>query len=306
MEYIKKNKLSLFCLVLFLSSCNTLRIKEQCDKLELSSMVNDYYYHYGEYPSSLDAILLYYEVQDSVNATINYLYKRKQDIDWTLNNQDVIKEELVIKEKEDTLFWYSGKKHLPYLDDLINGYEKDYLEYPSSLYDLVNYNHATKGKKEEAFDRCIDATLSHLEKYNDKLIWKKNDSLFLLEVGNDTISCRIGPSYESYICESAYWKEKVVFLFFDNNGVGIFNDDMLISFKKGLQELRKTYKDNNLDHSDYHVLLYTTTGGLQLYCKNDTLLLNTEWFNDVETYLKQFSLEHNIWKIVFISPSYRK
>ena len=276
------------------------------NRKELSSMIVDYFYHYGEYPNSLENFLAFYDGKDSVNSTITYLSERGRNINWSLNNISVLNEELLVEENGDTLLWFSGKKHLSYFDDLINGYEHDYLEYPQSLNDLINYDRATRGMKEESFDRCIVATLNYLEKYQDQLSWQTSDTMFLLTTGSDTITCRIGPSYGVSICESDHWREKVLFLFFDNEGVVVFNDELMISFKKGLQEIRKSYKDECFDTSDYHILRYTTGEKLQLFYPNDTLSLNTEWFNDVDTYLRQFTTKHKLGKVIFVSVPYRK
>ena len=269
-------------------------------------MVDAYFYHYGEYPNSLENFLAFYDGKDSVNATITYLSERERKINWTLNNQSFLYEELLVEENGDTLFLFSGKKHLPYFDDLIDGYGHDYLEYPQSLNYLINYERATKGMKEESFDRCIVATLRYLEKYKDQLRWQSNDSLFLITAGIDTITYRFGPSYGVSICESDDWAEKVVFLFFDKEGTAVFSDDMMVSFKKGLQEIRKAYQNDYFNVSDYHILKYTTKEGLQELCKNDTLSLNTLWFTDVDTYLRRFTSEYGLGKIIFVSAPYRE
>lgn len=293
----------ILCWAFLLTSCNTIK---EFDSKEFSSLVDTYFYHYGEYPHSLESFLAFYNNMDSVNTTITNLSERERNISWTLNNKSVLNEELLVKEKGDTLLWFSGKNHLSYFDDLIDGYEHDYLEYPQSLNDLINYDRATRGMKEESFDRCIVATLGYLEKYNDQLIWQSNDSLFLLTAGSDTITYRFGPSYGASICESDDWAEKVVFLFFDKEGIAVFSDDMMVSFKKGLQEIRKTYKNNSFNVSDYHILKYTTKEGLQKLCKNDALSLNTEWFTDVDTYLSQFTSEYELGKVIFVSASYEQ
>lgn len=276
------------------------------NRKELLSMIDTYFYHYGEYPYSLESFLAFYDGKDSVNATITYFSERERNINWTLNNKSVLNEELLVEEKGDTLLWFSGKKHLPYFDDLIDGYEHDYLEYPQSLNDLINYDRATRGMKEESFDRCIVATLRYLEKYKDQLGWQSNDSLFLLTAGSDTITYRFGPSYGASICESDDWAEKVVFLFFDKEGTAVFSDDIILSFKKGFQEIRKTYKNDYFNVSDYHILKYTTKEGLQKLCKSDTLSLNTEWFTDVDSFLRQFTSEYELEKVIFVSAPYKK
>lgn len=293
----------ILCLIAFFPSCKTIN---KFDSKELSSLIDKYFYYYGEKPSSLEDFLDFYNRQDSINATITYLIEKKRNIEWILSNRNVLEEDLLIKEKLDTLLWSSSKKHLSYFDDLIDGYEHDYLEYPQSLNDLINYDRATRGMKEESFDRCIVATLRYLEKFKDRLKWQSNDSLFLLTEGSDTITYRFGPSYGASICESDDWAEKVVFLFFDKEGTAVFSDDMMVLFKKGLQEIRKTYKNDSFNVSNYHILKYTTKEGLQKLCKNDALSLNTEWFTDVDTYLRQFTSEYELGKVIFVSASYEQ
>lgn len=303
MEITKITIFISLCLAFIFNACNTTK---QIDSKELSSLIDTYYYHFGENPSDLESFLAFYNNLDSVNATIIYLTERKTNINWKLNNKSVLEEELVIREKEDTLIWFSRNKHLSFLNDLINGYEQTYLEYPKSLIDLINYDRVTRGMKEESFDRCIVATLEYLEKYNDQLKWQTSDSMFLLTAGTDTITYRIGLSYGLSICESDYWKDKVLFLFYDNEGTVVFNEELLISFKKGLQEIRKTFQDECFDNADYHILQYTTDKGLQRFCANDTLSLNTEWFKDVDTYLRQFTINHELGKVIFVSVPFSK
>lgn len=301
----QKALLCLFCLMIISIACNTIWEKRQFDSSEFSSMIDTYFYYYGEYPSSLDSFLDFYKNQDSINATIKYLSERKYGINWSLNNKTVLEEELLVEEKGDTLFWHSSKKHLSYLDDLINSYEVDYLEYPESLDDLINYDQATKGMKDESFERCIAATLSYLEMFNDQLTWQKNDSLFLLTTNTDTISCRIGPSRGVSICWSDNLREKSVFLFFDKYGTAVINDDLLTSFKRGLQEIRKKYKDEQFNVSDYHIIQYFTSSGLSPFCEEDTIALDIEWFRDVEPYLERFTSENELEKVIFVSAPYK-
>ncbi len=305
MEAIK----SILCLLLIIIinvSCDKKGRIISFDSFELSSMIDGYFYYYGEYPSSLNDFLTFYNTQDSVNTTITHLLERKKDISWELKNRSVLNEELLIKDRNDTLFWFSKKKHLSYLDDLINGYEKDYLDYPVSLKDLIDYEQATKGLKEESFDRCITATLKYLQQYSDQLTWQKSDSLFLLTTGSDTISCRIGPSFGISICESDNWREKTVVLFYDKEKTVVFNKELEVSFKTGLQKIRSFYKNESFDKSDYHILQYTTSEGLQRYCNCDTLSLDTEWFTDIDAFLCMFSANFELDKIIFTSPPYRK
>lgn len=276
------------------------------NRKELLSMIDDYFYHYGECPYSLDNLLVFYDGKDSVNATIAYLTERKHYINWKLYHKSILEEELLIEEVGDTLLWFSGEKHLSYLDDLINGYEKDYLEYPASLEDLIDYDQATRGKKEASFDRCIGGTLVYLEKFRDQLTWHRNDSLFLLMAGSDTISCRIGPSCGVSICESDNWRDKNVFLFYNKERIIVFDEDLLAKFKSGLQEIRKSYKEDQFELSDWHILKYTTNEGIVLFCKDDPLSLDTEWFKDLGSYLRQFTKEHELGKVIFVSAPYRK
>lgn len=304
METIKRNAL-LFLALIFVS-CNKSGNNNQINTLELSSMIEGYYYQYGEYPSSIDSFLSYFLDMDSINSTITHLRTKRQNISWTLINKSVLEEELLVEEKGDTIFWYSGEKHLSYLDDLINCYEKDYLEYPASLEDLMDYDQATRGKKEDSFDRCIGGTLMYLEKFSDQLTWHRTDSLFLLMAGSDTISCRIGPSCGISICESDNWRDKNVFLFYNKEKIIVFDENLLAKFKSGLQEICKSYKEDQFDISDWHILKYTTNEGLMLFCKDDPLSLDTEWFKDLESYLRQFTTEHELGKVIFVSAPYRK
>jgi hypothetical protein len=304
METIKRN--ALFFLALILVSCNETGNNNQINTLELSSMIDGYYNQYGEYPSSLDTFLSYFSDLDSINPTIMHLQTKQQNINWTLINKSVLEEELLVEEKGDTIFWFYGKKHLSYLDDLINGYEKDYLEYPASLEDLIDYDQATKGKKEESFDRCIVGTLMYLDKFSNQLTWHRDDSSFFLMAGSDTISCRIGPSYGVSICESDNWRDKNMFLFYNKERMIVFDENLLTKFKLGLQEIRKSYKEDQFDLSDWHFLQFTSNEGLKLFCKDDPLSLDTEWFKDVSDYLRQFTTEHELGKVIFVSAPYRK
>ena len=223
---------------------------------------------------------------------------------WSLSNTSIVQEELTIKIKGKVLFHHFGNKHFSFLDDLIDSYERHYLEYPGSLNDLINYDRATKGTKEELFDRCITHTLEYIEKVDNQINWTSNDTLFLMISDCDTIDYRIGPSLRNSICSSNYWREKLVYLFYDEDIVYLPNEELENFFKWGLKEICNNYKVEQVEMSKYHLLRYEPEDGLKLLCKNDSIALDTEWFHDIEGYLYAFCSEHGLGRVVFASPSY--
>lgn len=289
-----------FCIAFF--SCNTTIDTE--DKESLSSLLDGYFYYYGEYPSSVDSFLSYYEAQDSAIFILSYIENNKKDIIWSLSNPSIVQEELTIKIKGQVLFHHFWEKHFSFLDDLIDSYERDYLEYPRSLKDLINYDKATKGTKEELFDRCIIHTLEYLEKVDNQITWTSNDTLFLMISDSDTIDYRIGPSLKNSICSSNYWREKFVYLFYDEEIVYIPNEKLGNIFKCGLKALCNKYSVEQVEISKYHILIYEPENGLKLLCKNDSIDIDTEWFHDIEGYLYSFCSEHGLGRVIFASPSY--
>lgn len=299
-------KVVLWVLILNLAFVSCSNSKDgSVNKEELSAMIDGYYYYFGEYPSSIDSLITYYDNLDSSNATISFLKNKRNNILWNLYNPSVLQEKMVVKYTNDTLYYHQGEKRLSYLDNLIDNYEQAYLQYPQSLEDLIRFNAATKDLKKDLFDRCITRTLIYLQNFDEQIEWISDDELFLILSDNDTIDCRIGPSYHNIICSSNNWYEKNVFLFYDEHNVYVPNKELTIELKRELQNIRKDYKLENYDISDYHILNYTIQEGLQRFCKDDDISLNTEWFYDVEILLRSFCNEHGLVKVIFVSPSYQ-
>lgn len=302
MEIIRKKcNLIGFILCLLLCTCSD-NIYNKLDSVELHSMIDDYYYYYGEYPNSAKCLLEYFNDMDSINVTTNYLNKQKNNISWTLNNPSVLDEELLIKEKQDTILWICGKKHLSFFDNLINSYERVYLDYPSSLDDLICYDKTTRGIKEDVFDRCIPLTLNYLERNKEQLTWQKNDTLLLILTGNDTVSCRIGPSLGISICQTKLGRCNRLSLFFDIQGKTVISEDLTKAFKSGIQEICQQSKDEFFESLEFHILQYQVNEGLTDFCKDDTAVLKSPWFIEVHGFLEQFAPEHGLGRIVFAFP----
>lgn len=273
---------------------------------EFASMVEGYFLYYGEYPSVIDSLISFYEKQGNSNATLSFLEENKKTIRWDLRHPTILQEEVILTYKRDTLYEYSGKKHLSYLWNILELYSHDYLEYPKSLEDLVCFHKATENYKDDEFNRAIVRTLEYLQEYDDQITWVSNNELFLMKSGDDTIVCRIGPSFGTSLCSTDNWREKWVYLFYDEQGVYVPGEELTKELKMGLQEIRKGYKLEQFDISEYHILYYTEIEGLQSFCKDDEVTLDTEWFLDIKAFLVEFCSSHSLGKVIFTSPPYRK
>lgn len=307
MENLKKHN-SPWALLLFLifMSCGSPQKSSSYSHDEFASMIEEYYSYYCEYPFVIDSLIVFCEKRGDSNATLSFLKKHKKIIRCDYSHPTVLQEEFFVTYKRDTLYEYIGEKHFSYLWNILELYSQDYLVYPKSLEDLICFHKATENCIGEEFNRSILRTLEYLQKYDDQITWISNDELFLMKSGNDTIACRIGPSYATSMCHTENWREKWIYLFYDKQGVYVPDEELTKELKSGLQEIRKGYKLEQFDISEYHILYYTEIEGLQRLCKDDDVALDTEWFFDVKSFLAKFCALHGLGKVVFTSPSFQK
>lgn len=309
-----KNILLIIVLAYFCVSCKSVGIPRDV-QVGARPLMEKYFLWCGEYPSNIDSLVTFcgifssekFEPTDSLTKTANFILKEKDNLKLEYLNPTVMSEKLLITLKEDTLVFLQGKKHLSFLWDMLFLYENYYYNFPSSLDDLKLLFAAVKGTENDPiFDRCCPSTLRYLENNLYRISWESNDTMMLITSGNDTIEFRYG-NYNPP-CAQYEWPHRYKFRYFDTRGVCIPTKEIDSAFRLEMNTIRENgqYVDLINNHFQDPALIYTKSGGLQLYCENITADLDSEWFKVLSEYCRGFAESHGIGKIIFASPCYQR
>ena len=291
---------------------------------ELLNYCNVYLESWNDYPEI-----------DSIKTTLYYLQKEKKRIQWKFVYSDpwtkdnysypwaekellvLVNKDTLVREKPDLIFMgacWSG---------LIEYYIQDYFRFPPNLEELIEYSGTEKLlnydtvpiSQDDEFlcspDFRAEAVLLRffLKNQND-LTWLCEDSTLLIALAKDIIYYNQIDSYSP-----CHWYDDVtnpneIFLFspryYDLSGRISWksrNDEFVAQFRKSVRDLRQHYPtiiEGGINN--WHFFLYTRANGLTLFCKDDDMQTNTNYFKDLETCVKEFAEENDFSKIVFVAP----
>ena len=281
----------------------------------IDKMIEGWCSNLCDYPKSLEEFVSIYEdsdswketpMKDSVETTLSFLKKERNHIIWCFDHPTVTSMDLTVVYYNDTIYQKAGEWLFPGLDVSLLDYNKYYFEFPSSVEKLIAYDSLAK-KDHDGFYQCCDVTFDYLLRNKDNLDWQVIDEeRILIMSGNDTIAYQLGYYPQVFYCDDSAVSNKTIFRFFDNNGNYAHSKNVEKALKIGLSGLRKNYSITPFEQALWHIMVYTNENGLQPFCENDDLSLNTEWFHDVEDFMYKFCDEYSLGKVIFVSPSYQK
>lgn len=178
---------------------------------------------------------------------------------------------------------------------LLSAYHHYYLDYPLTIEDLVVFDSLSNtGLESNRFRNTIEL----LRDNNKKIGWITTDYDITVRIDSDTLVYYSGGDSQS-ICYSQYQSEKSLFRFFDKNKYYAYSEEIEKMFKQGIKVLASNYSHNEEKELDFFIMVYSPEEGLQPYCCNDSIPMDSKWFTMVENYVKTFSEEYGLGKIVF-------
>lgn len=302
-----KIKLLLYCIFISITLFSCYQEQEMTDVrypgLEL--MIDGYYNHYYEFPNSLDSLISVMESREQYvdssflscyKLTLYNLKQDKKNIRWQLSEEDFLNKELLVIKGKDTLVRKVNNLRFPCLGLLLDGFKDCYYDYPSTLFELLDYCQAIGYIKEEPLRGCDSVTINNLVycENNGLLKWTKDDNGLLIMIRDDTLNYVTSWSP----CSLKPFDKKGI-RFYDLSGVIVISEEMKIEFNKGINNIRIDYPVIQENNHDYHILQYQKQKGICLYCKEDLLPLDLEWYQSVEDFVMRFADENNLGKIVF-------
>ena len=304
---IMKIKLIVYCIFISVSlfSCYQEHEITNVRYPGLELMIDGYYNHYYNFPNSLDSLISAMESRKQYvdssflscyELTLYNLKQDKKSIQWQLLEDDFLNKELLVINGKDTLVRKVNNLRFPCLGLLLDGYKDCYYDYPSTLLDLLDYCHAIGYINEEPLRGCDSITINNLVNSEKKglLKWEKDEIGLLIMICNDTVNYVTSWSP----CSLKPFDKKGI-RFYDLNGVFVFSEELKREFNKGINNIRTDYPVLQEKNQDYHILQYQKQKGISLYCEDDVLPLDLEWYQSVEDYVVRFAYENNLGKMVF-------
>lgn len=283
-------------------------------RVTLEKMIGSWNNTLCDYPKTLDEFISVNEaydnwkelpIKDSVEATLSFLKKEKEHIIWRFSHPSVTSMDLTIIHYNDTIYRKAGEWLFPGLDVSLIDYNKYYFEFPSSVEKLIAYDSLAK-KDHDGFYQCCDKTLEYIMQNKSDINWKIIDEAkILIMSGEDTITYQLGCYPQVLLCDESVVCGSPIFRFFDINGNYAYSEDVERALKIGLSALRYNYAVLPPEQTIWHIMVYTNEDGLQPYCRNDDLSIETKWFVEVEDFMCNFCKEHVLGKVIFMSPSYK-
>lgn len=302
-----RTKLLLFFIVtIILYSCHQEQGMVSNRYPGIGLMIDGYYQHFYEYPKSLDSLITEMEfrkpyVDSSFSScyetTLNNLKKDKSSIRWYLFEDDFLNEKLIVLRDKDTIIQRINSFRFPCLGLLLMGYKNCYYDYPSTLDELLEYINIVGYVNEYPFKGCDSVTINNLiNGQNKKLLrWKKDENGLFISVNNDTIG--FFPPFSP--CELSPFDKRYIH-FFDTNKNIVLSDQMETNFKKGICLIQMDFPVViEEEKGNYHILQYQDDCGLKLYCENDYLPQDTQWFTAINSFVRQFAIDNNLDEIIF-------
>lgn len=303
----------ILCASLLLSSCINNRSVTKASHVALERMIDGYTRHYYEQPSSLEELISFCEENrnmwhgepyaEDMEATLTYLYQNKGQILFFQDYDDFNNENLLVLYQDDTLLFRIDKCSFSCISNMVYGYSKSYLEYPASIQELAIYDSITKVRQEPDYKRCCDAGVRKLKKFHDKINWYRKGKELLIMMSNDTIGywgeyvpCDISAT-DIHLMEPRFYKDNGIFV--------LTTEEMIKQFKKDIRQLGLKHNNaNERGNNNWHILMFTKREGLHPFCENDDVKMETEWFQELNSYVERFAYEHDFGKIIFVSKMF--
>ena len=307
--------------IILLGSCSFCRKIDSGYYSGLESMLDYYYYHYGDYPNSLEELEEYSTLGlydsaflDTLFTTTRHLKEDIETIEW-LNDDCFPNSHLLILKGNDTLIYRINDNRFTSLDEIIELYTCSYGSLPPSPDALLTfmdaYIEATKYKQDWKHDsrrwEYDNLTVRNFQKCKDNglLNWSTLDDGLLIIVKGDTIADWSSEETGNSLCNIS--PNDVWFFyprFYDYNGNFIFCDN------KSSEDFAVKIRDLRYGRGEglpggingWHIIRFTSGKGLQALCPEDEVNLNTRWCLELGSLVKSFSEEHNIGEIIFITP----
>lgn len=312
---MKKLFCSLILLVLLSCSC---RINHPClidYKSQLAAFVDSYQNEYCNYPSSVDEFVSFSErvlpyadsaSMDSLSLALNTMKEWREHVTWITVDDNYNDRGLLVLFETDTII-YKKTSAFPTLHKLIDAYRYYNFEYPDS-YDVFRKCFLAMAKDESVWSTkvCDSMTMFDLERSQllGNLLWILDEDGLLIMNDNDTLGYWQEYSYCSF---SSFDIRGFESRFIDSDGVGFISTTLNDELKRGIRNLRSSYRktlDGGID--GWHLLTYTPSNGIKALCKDDEIVIDSEWFYDLERFLKSFATNNKIEKIVFTAAAMEK
>lgn len=300
---------------LFFASCIMCQMNEKEEFCGLNIMLDYYYYHYCDYPSSLNELedfsrlnLFESSFIDTANLTLRNLKKNKKEIVWQLDDAFPVSH-LIITNNTDTIVFRANDNRFPSLDDFISSYLDCYGEFPSTFSGFIAFRKtALNVTKHMQFWEYDSLTISNLQKCQDMgiLSWNVTDNNLVVKIYDDTIANWSGDNRQNGFCYKL--PGEVYFFsprFFDSTGVYAFCDDSLYDvFRNNIRDLYYNNLNESNDRLEHWTFIqYTRDRGFEFLCKDVDLSTNDAWDKIVFDYVSSFAEKHNFSKIIFACPS---
>lgn len=301
--------------VILLVLCNKCQINNVEDFYGLNTMLDYYFYHYGDYPSSLDELeefsnLNLYDTSfvDTANTTLLSLKKNTSAIIWQHDDTFPINH-LLIKKNKDTIAYRINDNRFPSLDDFIYSYTDCYGVFPADANSFLVFRKAAlKVTKKMQFWEYDSLTIRNLQKCQDMgvLSWKVANNNLVIKVYDDTIAYWSGDNRLNGFC---YKSSEEVYIFsprfFDSDGVYAFCDDSLYDgFRNKIIELYYNGLNGSNDRLKcWTFIQYTRDRGFESLCNDVELTTNDAWDKILFEYVSSFAENYNFSKIIFACPN---
>ena len=275
------------------------RAKKNYDYLCLQGVLKNYFDCNLEYPNTVDELLFFYGNYSTDNGNdksfIRFIQQEKEKLQFRSNWINAWKEELAVVFDGDTIINMTDERDYFDLFLLASNYYYYNDDYPVSMDDLVIYDSLSKSDYRNNHNKAMISFLSK-HKQEIKLISSDYDMLIMME--KDTILYYPGGDVKAR-CYSSSPQYKLVYRFFDHQNHYAYTEELEKYFRYGIRVLALDFAPYEGDYSDVHLMVYTKENGLQPYCEDDDVRLDSDWFVVLGKYLKGFLCQYDLGKVVF-------
>lgn len=309
--------ISSFLFVLLFASCSTCQMVGKEKLYGLDTMLDYYYFHFGDYPSLLDELIAFSDLKlydssflDSANMTIQCLKQNRDEIIWQFDDA-FPNSHLLIINNNDTIAYRVNDNRFPSLDGFIYSYTDCYGELPFTASDLIAFRKAAlKATRYMQYWQYDSLTIRNLQKCQDMgiLYWSVVGKELIITVNDDVIADWSDNTQQNGFC---YTLPKEVYYFsprfFDSNGVYVFCDKIIYDdFRHHIRDLyHKELDKTDNEMGQWGILQYTRDKGLESLCSDVNLSINNAWNKMVFEYVSLFAEKNNYSKIIFSCPCFK-
>ncbi len=302
-----------FLFVLLFASCNTCRIIGKEKLYGLNTMLDYYYYHFGDYPSTMSDLIDFSNLQfydssflDTAIVTIQYLKQNRDEIIWQLDDA-FPNNHLLIMKNNDTISYRINSNRFPSIDDFIVSYTDCYGELPSDANSLIAFRKAAlNSTRYMQFWQYDSLTICNFQKCQDLgvLSWLVSDKKLVIKVFDDTIADWSGDKQQNGFCytlpgEICYFSPR----FFDCNDIYVFCDEIIYEdFRHQIGEL---YRNTDDSIRQWRFIQYTKSHGIESLCNDVDISTNNAWNKTVLEFVSFFAEKNGFSRIIFSCPGFK-